>query len=71
MRKLDKKEEALAEFLGFLLDLHRLDRCGMNDSAEAEELRDRMDGPWYNMTQAEQDIADDISIELYKIKEDK
>ncbi len=52
-----------------LLELHRLILAGAGDSAEAEELADRMDAPWYAMTAQEQARMRGLAADLHTLRE--
>ena len=52
-----------------MLELHRLELRGENDSVEADAIRDRLDRPYANLTAAEQDRARWLSADLYSISD--
>lgn len=50
-----------------LLELHDLIRKGLCDSADADEVRDRMDHPWAKLTDEERRRIDGMSADLYTL----
>ncbi|MBI3821472.1 MAG: hypothetical protein HY289_02205 [Planctomycetes bacterium] len=52
-----------------LLDLHRLFVQAMENSPEADSIRDQMDEPWYAMTTDEQERVGGFSEDLYAVAE--
>ena len=52
-----------------LLRLHDLIAKGQGDSPEADAVRDRMDGPWHALTEAEQELLGGLSEDLYALAE--
>ena len=48
-----------------LLKLHALMQENNGDSAEADELRDQMDKPWYAMSDSERALISSVSEALY------
>ena len=63
--------DAMHQYAELLLELHRMVRACNGDSDEADELRDRMDGPWREMTNHEISITDGLSVDLYSIGKDR
>ena len=49
--------------------LHELDEKDLLDSPEADDVRDRMDGPWYDLTDSEQDQLNRLSAELHLVRD--
>lgn len=41
------------------------------DDGEGDKLRDKMDDPWYEMTDEERRKASELSVQLYKEAEEK
>ena len=58
---------AFDESVRLLLALHELIASGKGDDAEADDIRDQMDEPWYEMTPFERDLVNDLSADLYTI----
>lgn len=58
---------AFREYADLLVQLDHLMRTGKDDSPESEDLRSRMDAPWYAMTEEEIQLADELSAQLYEI----
>lgn len=58
------------EYVGLLLQLHDLIRRGLCDSEQADELRDRMDAPWYRLDKQEIARVDALSADLSTLKPD-
>lgn len=52
---------AYREYAALLGRLHELDRRGAADSAEADELRERMDPLWSELSDEEQRLAVELS----------
>lgn len=52
-----------------LVDLHRLDRAGKDDSPEAESIRDALDAPLDALSQAERERAQWLSEDLYSVSD--
>jgi hypothetical protein len=52
-----------------LREVHTLISQGRGDGPEAEALADEMDGPWFAMTDEEQDRVGGLSIDLYTLAE--
>ena len=50
-----------------LIRLHELRVAGLNDSDDAELVRDGMDGPWAAMSPAERDLVGGLSADLYML----
>jgi len=61
--------DALSEYVTLLLRLHGFMKNGQANSEEADVIRDRMDSPWLRLTQAEIDLANDLSAALYLVAE--
>jgi tetratricopeptide (TPR) repeat protein len=57
-------------FARLLLENHDLIARGKGDTPEAEALADRMDGPWYAMTEQEQKRMRGLSADLHTLHED-
>ena len=58
----------VGEFYRLLMALDDLDVAGLNDSDEADDIRDRMDGPWYAMTEVEANIMSELSASLNDLR---
>lgn len=54
-------------YVRLLQQLHRLVREGLDETAEGEELRERMDEPARNLSQAEIDCLNGISADFYTL----
>ena len=50
-----------------MVRLQDLQAAGDNESAEADAIRDEMDGPWAAMSPAEQELVDGLSADLYML----
>ena len=50
-----------------LRELARLDALGLNDSEEADAVRDAMDAPWHRLSPAEETLARGLSGDLYSL----
>jgi hypothetical protein len=50
-----------------MVELHRIMMAGGGDSVEAEALRDRMDRPWWAMTEEQREVIGDLSADLYQV----
>jgi hypothetical protein len=61
--------EHVRRYAPLLLELHRLIEAGRGDSAEADRVRDDMDGPWHAMTTEERNRCDEVSECLYALAE--
>ncbi|MGP0065676.1 MAG: hypothetical protein ACLQGP_18990 [Isosphaeraceae bacterium] len=55
------------EYVRLLRNLHALIAEGKGDSDEADQLRDLMDDPWYQMTPEEVRRVRDLSADLYTL----
>ena len=53
-------------YVGLLRRLHQLIAQGAGDSLDADAIRDAMDTPWAQMTQAEVEKANRLSASLYR-----
>lgn len=62
---------AYNEYCALLRELHILIEKGEGDSEEAWALTDRMDAPWYAMTNEQQDAASAYSVQLYREADEK
>jgi hypothetical protein len=65
-----KKPPATAAFIESVrlhLELHALFTGGLDESLEADAVRDAMDQPWYDMTDDEQGRIRQLSADLYTI----
>jgi hypothetical protein len=58
---------AFQESVRWLLALHDVMSAGRSESSEANELRVRREKPWYQMVDAEQELIDGLSADLYTI----
>ena len=58
---------AFQESVRWLLALHDVMSAGRSESPEAEDLRTRMEKPWYAMADEEQELIDGLSADLYTI----
>ena len=56
--------EPLAQYLCLLLQLDDTVAKYGNDSAEANAIRGQMDAPWYKMSSAEGDLANEIAARI-------
>lgn len=63
-------DSPLQAYSKLLMKLHRLIAAGEGDSDDADAVRDMMDGPWYQLAPAEQDIAKQLSADLYGLHEE-
>jgi tetratricopeptide (TPR) repeat protein len=54
-----------------LKQVHHLIAIGKGDSDEADELRERMDAPWYRLSDAERARLDGLSADLYMLQDDE
>jgi hypothetical protein len=61
--------DAMHAYVNDLLSLHHFFLEGKNDTDEADEVRERMDGPWSEMSSAELNLAENLSGDLYSISE--
>ena len=52
-----------------LRELHRQDVAGLQQSGEADEIRDEMDVPWAKLTEAERSRLRGLSEDLYSVAE--
>jgi hypothetical protein len=66
IRSIEGLPPALA-YARLLHENHALIAAGRGDTDEAEVLADRMDAPWYAMTDKEQDRLGGLSEDLYSI----
>jgi tetratricopeptide (TPR) repeat protein len=55
------------ESVRLLLELHDLIAAGRGDDPEADTIRDLMEPPWYAMTEAQQQLVNGLSADLYTI----
>lgn len=67
MEEITHRTAAAIEYEQLLVQLSALNTQGLNDSPEADELRDRMDIPWRGMTNEERQIVRGLSADLYSI----
>jgi hypothetical protein len=58
---------AFVESVRLLLELQTLFTGGLDESLEADAVRDAMDQPWYDMTDDEQGLLRQLSADLYTI----
>ena len=56
--------DPLAQYLCLLLQLDDVVAKHGNDSEEANAVRDQMDAPWYKMSSAEGDLANEIAARI-------
>ena len=54
-----------------LVELHTEIREGRGDDKRADDIRDDMDKPWYNLTSDERKLHSDASGDLYQIGKDE
>jgi tetratricopeptide (TPR) repeat protein len=54
-----------------LLKLHKLEQAGLDESKEADDLRDAMDAPWYKLSDVESTALRGLSADLYTIGHDR
>lgn len=52
-------------------ELHRLAAAGMDDSPEADAIRDATDGPWKSLSELERDRVRLLSEDLYSLVESR
>lgn len=57
-------ESPAEEYARLLGKLHELITQGEGDSAEADAIRDEMDGPWYALTEQERERLNGLSEDL-------
>jgi hypothetical protein len=57
--------DSLKTYFMLLLQLSDLMRAGDGDSEFADEIRDRMDEPWYLLSSQEMQVMDQVSSILY------
>jgi len=69
-RPVFRNNPAYVEYMARLLDLHRLIRDGAGDSEEADATRDRMDHPWYRLSDDEIARVDELSADLNTLEPD-
>lgn len=62
------QEESFLKNIQGTIKLHKLDRDGLLDSPEADEIRDDLDAHWYNLTKKQQDTIGEISERLYQLE---
>ncbi|MBI2298837.1 MAG: hypothetical protein HYU66_07800 [Armatimonadetes bacterium] len=62
---------AFAEYIALLLRLETLRQQGLSDSPEADDVRDLMDGPWYQLTAEEDERARGISGDLFMLTDEE
>jgi hypothetical protein len=58
-------KEARMKYEALLRQLDELDKKGLNDSNEADVLRDKMDEPWWCMSDEDQEAMRKLSADLY------
>jgi tetratricopeptide (TPR) repeat protein len=61
---------AIDESIRLLIKLHLLMADGQSESPAADELRDRMESPWYAMSELEQERVRGLSADLYTLTND-
>jgi hypothetical protein len=61
---------AFETYCELLSKLHVLMTAGKGDDEEADEIRDAMDKPWYELTKEEQKKVDEISVRMYEQEKD-
>lgn len=59
------------EYERLLIELHLLIAAEEGDTDLADEVRDRMDGPWRNLSDAERRRLDGLSADLYMLQGDE
>src|ERR1043166_485200 len=62
-----KFSPAFDESVRLLLELHDLMSAGNSSTSEADERRSRMERPWYEMNEEEQELFEGLSTDLYSI----
>ena len=60
---------SLALVLCATVELNRLESLGLDESPEAEAVRDAMDEPWLRLSESEQKDAGEFSEHLFRAKE--
>lgn len=60
-----ERSPAYFESERLLRQLHECFLTGMQDSPEADCIRDQMETPWYAMTEEEQGEIERLSVHLY------
>lgn len=55
----------LTNYVRLFVELHRLVASGAGDSDHADELRDQMDRPWFNLSDVEMRMTDILAVNLY------
>jgi len=58
-------ETPLATYVHHLLDLHDMFNKGKGDTDESDEIRDKMDAPWHNLTSRETKVVNELSAALH------
>jgi hypothetical protein len=58
-----------SQYLCGIRDIHALIAVGRDDSPEADAIRDGMDHPWYDLSEAEQQRLKGLSADLYSISD--
>lgn len=61
-------QSARLQYERLLVELHREMRAGRSNSAVADGIRREMDAPWYELTDEEQALFDELSEDLYIIE---
>lgn len=59
----------LISYVRLFVELHRLVAKGAGDSDEADELRDKLDRPWYKLSEVEKRMTDFLAVNLYDFDE--
>lgn len=65
MATMPERSAAYAEYERLLRELHALYLRGADDGSMADEIRERMDDPWYAMTDEERELTGRLSMDLY------
>lgn len=65
------KSEAFIKYTAYLVLLIHEQKCGRDegDNTRADQIRDAMDPLWYQMTEEEMELVDQISETVYLIEE--
>jgi tetratricopeptide (TPR) repeat protein len=58
------------KIVDLLIDLHVLMRDGKGETQAADDIRDQMDAPWFELNEAEQQRIDGMSADLYTLEPD-
>ncbi len=61
------EDSALKEYINLLFDLHVMMKSGKGDTEEANSIRDRMEFFYYDASELQVQVTNEISVLFYKL----